>query len=142
MIASIKRSLTMLSRDSVCELRALWLPNITDSGLDRLIELLEQGSPLLVHGCFTRALPMGCLATHAAWHHPRTEHLTVDAGINWLHSVAGLNPATSGVIRDWDLAGPQGLEMRFELLQLFKEEREARSRKDRSEMAVPDLIEV
>ncbi len=132
----------MLSRDSVCELRALWLPSITDSGLDRLIELLEQGSPLLVHGCFTRALPMGCLATHAAWHHPRTEHLTVDAGINWLHSVAGLNPATSGVIRDWDLAGPQGLEVRFELLQLFKEEREARSRKGRSEMAVPDLIEV
>ena len=116
----------MLSRESVCELRALWLPNITDSGLDRLIELLEQGSPLLVHGCFTRSLPMGCLATHAAWHHPRTEHLTVDAGINWLHAVAGLNPATSSVIRDWDRAGPQGLEVRFELLRLFKEEHTAR----------------
>ena len=40
----------MLSRESVCELRALWLPNITDSGLDRLIDLLEKGSPLLVEG--------------------------------------------------------------------------------------------
>ncbi len=117
----------MLSRESVCELRARWLPNITDSGLDRLIELLEQGSPLLVHGCFTRALPMGCLATHAAWHHPRTSHLTVDAGITWLHGVAGLNPATSHVLHDWDAAGPRGLEVRFELLQLLKEERAQRA---------------
>ncbi len=132
----------MLSRESVSELRALWLPNITASGLDRLIELLEQGSPLLVHGCFTRALPMGCLATHAAWHHPRTGHLTVDAGIGWLHGVAGLNPATSSVIRDWDQAGPQGLEVRFDLLELFKEERAARARQGRSENAVGDLIEV
>jgi hypothetical protein len=127
----------MLSRESVCELRALWLPNITDSGLDRLIELLEKGSPLLVHGCFTRALPTGCLATHAAWHHPQTEHLTVDAGINWLHRVAGLNPATSSVIRDWDRAGAQGLEVRFELLRLFKEERAARC-----ERAADELVEV
>jgi hypothetical protein len=127
----------MLSRESVCELRALWLPNITDSGLDRLINLLEQGSPLLVHGCFTRALPMGCLATHAAWHHPRTAHLTVDAGINWLHFVARLNPATSHVIHEWDQAGPQGLEVRFELLQLLKEERDARQAK-----AADELVEV
>jgi hypothetical protein len=127
----------MLSRESVCELRALWLPNITDSGLDRLIELLEKGSPLLVHGCFTRALPTGCLATHAAWHHPRTSHLTVDAGINWLHAVAGLNPATSSVVRDWDRAGPHGLEVRFELLRLFKEERAARC-----ERAAEELVEV
>jgi hypothetical protein len=127
----------MLSRESVCELRALWLPNITDSGLDRLIDLLEKGSPLLVHGCFTRALPTGCLATHAAWHHPQTEHLSVDAGINWLHRVAGLNPATSSVIRDWDRAGPQGLEVRFELLRLFKEERASRC-----ERAAVELVEV
>ena len=113
----------MLSRESVRELRALWLPNITDSGLDRLIDLLEKGSPLLVHGCFTRALPMGCLATHAAWHHPRTAHLTVDAGINWLHRVAGLNPATSQRHSRVGPAGQQGLEVRFELLRLFKEER-------------------
>ena len=132
----------MLSRESVCELRALWLPNITDSGLDRLIELLEQGSPLLVHGCFTRALPMGCLATHAAWHHPRTAHLTVDAGINWLHLVAGLNPATSSVIREWDCAGPQGLEVRFELLQLFKDERATRGQAAPAERPARRLVPV
>src|SRR5947209_2898497 len=122
-----QRSSIMLSQDSVRELRSSWLPNITEAGLDRIIDLLEKGSPLLIHGCFTRALPMGCLATHAAWHHPRTAHLTVDAGINWLHLVAGLNPATSHVIRDWDRAGSQGLEVRFELLRLFKEARAARA---------------
>ena len=127
----------MLSPECVRELQSAWLPNMTDSGLHRLIDLLEKGSPLLVHGCFTRALPMGCLATHAAWHHPRTEHLTVDAGINWLHGVAGLNPATSSVIRDWDRAGLQGLDVRFELLQLFKEERAARY-----ERAAEELVEV
>jgi len=132
----------MLSRESVCELRSLWLPNITDSGLDRLIGLLEKGSPLLVHGCFTRALPMGCLATHAAWHHPRTAHLTVDAGINWLHGVAGLNPATSNVIREWDCAGAQGLEVRFELLRLFKEERDARRQAGQAAQPSADLVEV
>jgi hypothetical protein len=132
----------MLSRESVCELRSLWLPNITDAGLDRLIGLLEQGSPLLVHGSFTRALPMGCLATHAAWHHPRTAHLTVDAGINWLHRVAGLNPATSNVIREWDCAGPQGLEVRFDLLRLFKEERDARRQPGRAAEPTGDLIQV
>jgi hypothetical protein len=130
----------MLSRETVCELRALWLPNITDSGLDRLIELLEQGSPLLVHGCFTRALPMGCLATHAAWHHPQTAHLTVDAGINWLHRVAGLNPATSSVIREWDCAGPQGLEVRFEVLRYLKEERDARRGKGRPARVPGELV--
>src|SRR6516162_3356198 len=90
---SCQRSSTMLSADCVRELRSAWLPNLTDAGLDRLIELLEKGSPLLIHGCFTKATPMGCLATHAAWHHPKTAHLTQDAGINWLHRVAGLNPA-------------------------------------------------
>src|SRR5437588_4159429 len=106
----------MLSRESVCELRALWLPNITDSGLDRLIELLETGSPLLVHGCFTRATPMGCLATHAAWHHPKTAHLTQDAGVMWLTRVAGLNPATSLVIREWDGRAGGDWRVRDELL--------------------------
>ena len=103
----------MLSQECLRELNTAWLPNITDSGLDRLIELLEQGSPLLVHGCFTRSLPMGCLATHAAWHHPLTAHLTVDAGITWLHQVAGLNPATSVVLQEWDRWGPYELGMRF-----------------------------
>ncbi len=113
----------MLTRHSVDELRSAWLPNVTDAGLDRLIDLLATGSPLLVHGCFTRAIPMGCLATHAAWHHPQTAHLTEDAGIRWLTAVARLNPATSQVLRAWDGCGPYGLEVRAELLELFREER-------------------
>jgi hypothetical protein len=136
------KELTMLTQESVRELRASWLPNITDAGLDRLIELLEQGSPLLVHGCFTRALPMGCLASHAAWHHPRTAHLTVDAGINWLHLVAGLNPATSNVIRDWDRAGPQGLDIRFDLLRHLKDERAARRSVSREERQLEEVVAV
>ena len=39
----------MLSQECVRELHAAWLPNITDDGLDRLIDLLEKGSPLRVH---------------------------------------------------------------------------------------------
>jgi hypothetical protein len=130
----------MLSQESLRELRTSWLPNMTDSGLSRLIELLEKGSPLLVHGCFTRAVPMGCLATHAAWHHPRTSHLTVDAGITWLHWVAGLNPATSRVIGEWDAQGCQDLELRFDLLRVFKEE--AARRRGQSAARSEELVEV
>ena len=89
----------MLTAECLGELQGAWLPNMTDAGLDRLVDLLEKGSPFLVHGCFTRAVPMGCLASHLAWHHPETAHLTLDAGITWLHRVAGLNPATSEVLR-------------------------------------------
>lgn len=116
----------MLTPECVQELRCAWLPHLTDTGLDRLIDLLEKGSPLLIHGCFSRAVPMGCLATHAAWNHPRTAHLTVDAGIRWLHSVAGLNPATSHIIREWDRRGAQDWEMRADLLASFRDERAAR----------------
>jgi hypothetical protein len=116
----------MLSSECLAELRAAWLPNITDAGLQRLEELLEKSSPLLIHGCFTRAVPMGCLATHAGWHHPRTCHLTLDAGITWLHHVARLNPATSHVLREWDLRGVHDLDMRTELLDLIQKERQAR----------------
>ena len=69
---------------------------------------------------------MGCLATHAGWHHPRTAHLTLDAGITWLHRVAGLNPATSQVIREWDRCGASDWEVRSGLLSVFKEERHNR----------------
>ncbi len=117
----------MLSQDCLCELRSSWLPNITDAGLDRLIDLLQKGSPLLVHGCFTKAVPMGCLATHVAWNHPSTAHLTIDAGINWLHRVAKLNPATSYIIREWDSRGSQNWEIRSALLSVFQEERERRA---------------
>jgi hypothetical protein len=116
----------MLSPECVRELRSSWLPNMSDAGLDRLIDLLEKDSPLLIHGCFTRAVPMGCLATHVAWNHPRTAHLTVEAGIHWLNRVAGLNPATSRVIREWDGSAPPHWEIRAALLTFLKEERQAR----------------
>jgi hypothetical protein len=116
----------MLSQECLNELRSAWLPNMTDAGLDRLVELLAGGSPLLVHGCFTRVVPMGCLATHVAWNHPRTTRLTHDAGIAWLSKVACLNPATSHVLREWDSAGPYSLEIRAELLHLFREEQQRR----------------
>src|SRR3981081_2410974 len=102
----------MLSQECIHELQTSWFPNTTDAGLARLIELLEKGSPLLIHGSFSRAVPMGCLATHAAWNHPRTAHLNVEAGINWLHHVARLNPATSQIIREWDRRGAHDWDMR------------------------------
>jgi len=120
----------MLSPECLHEFRTAWLPNITDDGLSRLTQLLETASPLLIHGSFTRALPQGCLATHIAWHHPCTTHLTQEAGISWLHQVAGLNPATSHVIRAWDRCrGAQDFELRTELLALVREERRARRKK-------------
>ena len=132
----------MLSPECLDELRSTWLPHITDAGLDRLVDLLEQSSPLLIHGCFTRAVPMGCLATHVAWHHPRTCHLTLDAGITWLHHVAGLNPATSHVLREWDRRGVHDMELRADLLSFFhKEQRLRRSHKSVAK-AAPALVEV
>jgi len=116
----------MLTPECLGELRSAWLPNITDAGLLRLIDLLEKGSPLLIHGCFTRAVPMGCLATHVAWNHPRTAHLNQDAGITWLHGVAGLNPATSQVLREWDRRGVRDLELCADLLRVFRAEQERR----------------
>jgi len=117
----------MLSTQAVRELHSAWFPHITDAGVSRLIQLLEQGSPLLIHGCFTRAMPMGCLATHAAWHHPRTSHMSQEAGICWLTQVAGLNPATSRVIREWDERGPKDWQLRAELLSEFRAEFDRRS---------------
>ena len=119
----------MLSQECIVELRNSWLPNITDNGLDRIIDLLEKGSPLLVHGSFTRAIPMGCLATQIGWNHPQTTHLTLDAGICWLNKVAGLNPATSLIIREWDRCGSADYEVRAELLAQFKQERKRRQGK-------------
>jgi hypothetical protein len=132
----------MLPQECLHELQSSWLPNITDAGLDRLIEMLEKGSPLLIHGCFTRAVPMGCLATHAAWNHPQTAHLTVDAGITWLHRVAGLNPATSLVIREWDRRGARDFTMRAELLDVFRAARAARRFPVAPVNRVAELIEV
>jgi hypothetical protein len=130
----------MLNPECLHELRQAWLPNITTSGLDRLIELLEKNSPLLIHGSFSRSVPMGCLATHVAWNHPRTAQLTVEAGINWLHHVAGLNPATSHLIREWDRRGSSDWEIRSDLLQVFKEERTARCQPAEAVNRLPALV--
>ena len=134
----------MLSEECVRELHRSWLPNITDEGLDRLIDLLEKGSPMLIHGSFTRAVPMGCLATQIAWNHPRTCHVNLEAGVHWLTLVAGLNPATSLVIREWDRAGAANFEVRADLLAIFKEHR--RSKKARCQTPIrhnrlPVLVE-
>jgi hypothetical protein len=116
----------MYAPDWLLEWRSSWLPNIPTSALLRLQELLEKDSPLLVSGCFTRAIPMGCLASQIAWHHPRTAHLTVDAGITWLHEIARLNPATSYVLQEWDHRGPHDLYLRTTLLKEIARELQAR----------------
>jgi len=108
------------------ELRDRWLPHVTDAGLNRVIELLQKGSPLLIHGAFTKAVPMGCLATQIGWHHPATCHWTLEAGIMWLSRVAGLNPATSQMIRAWDANGVNDWPFRNELIETFMAERERR----------------
>lgn len=116
----------MMISPCIQELKDEWLPHVTDSGLDRVIDLLEKGSPLLIHGTFARAVPMGCLATQIAWHHPQTSEWTMEAGIMWLSRVAGLNPATSEVIRAWDANGANDWQLRCDLIGAFKDERERR----------------
>jgi hypothetical protein len=112
----------MPSNAPVAEFRAAWLPHITNAGLERLIELLSKGSPLLIHGAFTHALPMGCLASHIAWNHPQTCQLQHEAGVVWLTKVARLNPATSRVILAWDRCGVGDYQLRSELLAACLEE--------------------
>lgn len=116
----------MASHDAVAEFRAEWLPHVTDEGLARLIDLLAKASPLLIHGAFTRTMPMGCLATHIAWNHQRTCRLQHEAGVRWLSKVAGLNPATSAVILAWDQNGSGDFELRSELLVACLEEQTRR----------------
>jgi hypothetical protein len=132
----------MLNAECSRELHESWLPHITDAGLERLIDLLEKDSPLLVHGCFTRAVPMGCLASHIAWHHPRTTFTTIEAGIYWLHHIAGLNPATSRVIRAWDTCGNKykNWELRTDLLNAFIAERERRLRSTSIQMTCETFL--
>jgi hypothetical protein len=130
----------MLTPECLQEFRTTWLPHITDCGLDHLIDLLERDSPYLIHGSFARAVPQGCLATHIAWRHPKTEHLTLDAGVCWLNHVAGLNPATSTVIRAWDKASGFRFELRAELLTELKEQRQLR-REPKMENRVRQFME-
>lgn len=117
----------MPSNAPIAEFRAVWLPHITDAGLERLTDLLGKGSPLLIHGAFTRAVPMGCLATHIAWNHPRTCRFQHEAGVVWLSKVAKLNPATSSVILAWDRGGVADFELRSELLAACVEEQARRA---------------
>lgn len=113
---------------TVTEFRNDWLPNVTDEGLTRLVELLDAASPLLIHGAFTKACAMGCLATHIAWHHPATRDLNDEAGVCWLTRVARLNPATSHVILAWDRGGATDWPLRAELVRVCREEMEKRER--------------
>ena len=50
----------MPALDPIAEFRTAWLPHVSDEGLARITDLLEKASPLLIHGAFTRAVPMGC----------------------------------------------------------------------------------
>jgi hypothetical protein len=117
----------MPSADPVAEFRAAWLPHVTDEGLDRLIDLLQKGSPMLIHGAFTRAVPQGCLASHIAWNHPETCRFQHEAGVMWLAHVARLNPATSAMIVAWDRAGVGNFELRTALHAACLEERTRRA---------------
>jgi len=108
------------------EFSRCWLPHATQSGVQRILHLLEQGSPMLIHGTFAKSCALGCLATHMAWHHPETSHLQEEAGIRWLTRVAKLNPATSSVILAWDRGGMADWELRTQLIRACREELEAR----------------
>jgi hypothetical protein len=112
----------MTSQKTLSEFRAAWLPHISDSGLNRIARMLENGDPMLIHGSFQAAPAAGCLASHIAWHHPRTRHLNEEAGVVWLAHVAHLNPATSFVIQDWDRLGHADWELRTGLISLCYEE--------------------
>ena len=69
---------------------------------------------------------MGCLATHIAWHHPEHLQFPLDAGVYWLSQVAGLNPVSSHVIREWDQACEFDWLIRADLLEELKEHRKTR----------------
>lgn len=116
----------MSTDEPLAEFRSAWLPHITDGGLNRIIELLEKASPLLIHGTFARVPPMGCLASHVAWNHPQTCRLDHEAGVMWLSRVAGLNPATSRVILAWDRHGTGDYALRSALLEACRDERAER----------------
>jgi hypothetical protein len=118
----------MPATDPLTEFRTAWLPNVSDTGLSRLVEMLESGNPLLIRGAFTRAVPMGCLASHIAWNHPATRDLgDEEAGVMWLTRVARLNPATSAVILTWDREGPLDRDLLAGLLTACRDEQARRS---------------
>ena len=130
----------MPATDPLTEFRNAWLPNISDIGLSRIVTLLESGSPLLIHGAFTRAIPMGCLASHIAWNHSDTGHLAdEEAGIVWLTRIARLNPATSAVILAWDCEGPLDRDLIAGLLIACRDE-QARRLAESDETLLPACV--
>jgi hypothetical protein len=68
--------------------------------------------------------------------------LTVDAGINWMNRIAGLNPATSHVIREWDGCGTNHWEIRSEFLVLVREEQKRRKATSRPTRSAAELVKV
>jgi hypothetical protein len=121
---------------SLCltELRNAWFPHITTEGLNRIIDLLEKGSPFLLKGTFSGAPTQGCIATHIAWQHPKTRDISDEAGIIWLTRIAGLNPATSQVVQYWDEKGLADWELRMALLKEFADEKARRDQLLESEL--------
>lgn len=117
----------MPSPTALAEFRTAWLPHIPDSALLRLVELIDKASPLLIHGAFARAIPQGCIASQIAWHHPATEHLTIEAGVAWLTKIAKLNPATSVFLVEWDRVGLTDWNFRQALLKSCTDELERRT---------------
>ena len=124
----------MPSPDAIYEFQTAWLPHVSTEGLDRLIDLLSKASPMLIHGAFTRAVPMGCLASHIAWNHEKTAHLHNEAGVMWLCRVAKLNPATSSLVIAWDRAGVGDFELRTSLLSSCHDEKTRRDEVFEEEM--------
>ncbi len=122
------------------EFVAHWLPHTTTAGLNRLIELLEKNSPLLIHGQFTQACVQGCLASHLAWNHPATSHLGDEAGVRWLTRIAGLNPATSAVVLAWDRTSSHDWATRKVILNLCREELQARQQAEAISPEVDELL--
>ena len=82
----------MPSRDPVAEFRGRLAAAHHGSWVEpTLVDLLAKASPLLIHGsAFTKAIPMGCLASHVAWNHPETCRHQQEAGVVWLTKIAGL----------------------------------------------------
>ena len=104
------------------ELYLDWLPNITDEGLERLIELLSTQSPQLLHGSFIDDDDGGCLAEHAGRHHD----LCGDRKFPGLAFAMLVTEArASAVITEWDKGDPRFAE---ELLRAFQNELVLRQR--------------
>jgi hypothetical protein len=119
----------MLSDKAIHELETAWLPNITDAGLEYLARLLETASPYLIRRAwasnFVNHAPefdiadaaIGCIATHAGWHHPATLCMHGNAGHTWLTTIAGVESERSAVLQEWDGDAPVEAELAYILRQ-------------------------